>query len=352
MTPAEKSHFIKIHGRALGFDLIGITSPSPSTRGAYYRDWLKKGYAGTMRYLHRNVRFRANPADIVPDARSIICVAVNYRRPDGHLSPQDLNNAPEHQLGQPATGHVAQYARGRDYHTVLRRMLARLAEDLQTRFSAPFTRRAFVDTGPLLERDLAAAAGLGWIGKNTCLLNAERGSYLFLGEIFTSLELVPDEPVTERCARCTRCLDACPTGALVGPHELDARRCISYLTIEHRQAIAPDLRAQMGAWVFGCDICQQVCPYNAKAPLGTHPELQVQQLPHRLALAPLINLRSGDYRRLTRDSATRRARRNMWRRNALVVSGNYPGLDEATAAARQAATTDDDPLVRDAARNG
>ena len=168
-------------------------------------------------------------------------------------------------------GRVAQYVRGPDSHRVLRAMLNELVDQLRCRLDEPFDARVFVDTGPILERELAAAAGLGWVGRNTMLLNEGLGSYLFLGEVLTTLELGVDSPVADRCGNCTRCLDACPTHALVAPYQLDASRCISYLTIEHRGQVPEELCELIGDWVCGCDVCQQVCPYNRRAPLATQP---------------------------------------------------------------------------------
>jgi epoxyqueuosine reductase len=232
-----------------------------------------------------------------------------------------------------SAGRVAQYARGRDYHVVLRRMLETLVARLHAQLNEPFEARVFVDTGPLLERELAAAAGLGWIGRNTCLLHPHRGAYLLLGEVVTTRELEPDAPLLDQCARCRRCLDACPTGALTAPYQMNASRCISYLTIEHRGAVADELAEYLGDWVYGCDICQQVCPYNARTPRATHPELAADLIAPALPLASLLTLRSGDHRRLTRDTAARRARREMWQRNAALVLGN---LRRATARERSA----------------
>ena len=212
------------------------------------------------------------------------------------------------------------------------------------------TSAPFVDTGPVLERELAAAAGLGWIGKNTMLLDRQHGCNCFLGELITTLDLVPDAPVADHCGTCTRCLDACPTGAFPAPYQLDASRCISYLTIEHRGQIPAEYCESIGDWVFGCDICQNVCPFNRKAPPGTHPELASERVPARLGLLELLILRSGAYRRLTSDSAVRRARRNMLRRNAAIALGNRPKLSANEWQALRDATTDDDEAIADAAQ--
>ncbi len=316
MTPVEKARLVKSLGRRLGLDLVGLTAVRPSRRDEYYRDWLARGYAGSMAFLARNVRLRLDPARLLPGAKTVICGAVNYRREDGYIGPAGASAT------RSGAGRVAQYARGHDYHVVLRRMLEALLANLRRELDEPFDARVFVDTGPLLERELAANAGLGWIGKNTCLLNGRWGSYLLLGEILTTLELPPDEAVTERCARCTRCITACPTGALRGPRQLDASRCIAYLTIEHRAEIPAALRSAIGDRLFGCDVCQQVCPYNARAPRGRQPEINSERLPAQLDLRSLIDLPAGEYRRLTRGTAGTRAGRAIWVRNAAICLEN------------------------------
>ena len=303
---------VKDLARQAGLDRVGIARAAPASRADYYRAWLAAGYAGTMAYLGRNVRFREDPAALLPGARSIICVAAGYKRPEPPTPAPD----------DPPTGRVARYARGWDYHHVLRDKLNRLVAGLRSTLDEPFETRICVDTAPILERDLAAAAGLGWIGKNTLLIDARLGSYLLLGECLTTLELVPDEPQVDHCGTCTACLDACPTQAFPQPYVLDASRCISYLTIEHRGDIPPALRPRVGDWVFGCDICQEVCPHNRRAPDATDAELAADLVPGRLPLHELVALRSGQYRRLVRDTALRRATRNMLRRNAAIALEN------------------------------
>lgn len=311
MSPSEKATIVKSLARRVGFDRVGITHAGPPARSRDYREWLAAGYAGEMAYLKASAAARGEPASLLPGARSLVCVALNYRRGE-----------PERDDSHGETGRVAQYARGADYHTVIHRMLARLSDELRRVVDEPFETRAFVDTGPVLERELAARAGIGWIGKNTMLLHHELGSFFFLGELLTTLELAADEPLPDRCGSCTRCLEACPTAAFPAPHVLDATRCISYLTIEHRGQIDPTLAARMSDWVFGCDVCQQVCPFNGRAPLGLNPDLGAERLPARVPLARLAQLSSGEYRRLTRGTAARRASRKMWRRNADIALEN------------------------------
>ena len=330
MLPSAKTRRVKTLAAAVGFDRVGITHAGPVQGVGYYRVWLAAGHAGTMGYLQRNVEIRAEPARLLPGARSIICVALNYGRPEpgaASLAQQGVEDGSPH----PPTGRVAQYARGRDYHVVMRRMLRELVDRLREEVNEPFEARVCGDTAPLLERELARAAGLGWMGKNTCLLHERLGSYLFLGEVLTTLELEPDSPVPDRCGTCTRCLDACPTKAFPAPYQLDASRCISYFTIEHRGEVPKEFHAAIGDWVFGCDICQQVCPFNAKAAAATHPEITEDRIPARLDLLGLLNLDSADYRRLTKDTAARRATRHMWRRNAGIALRNAQHRPTATS---------------------
>ena len=354
MTSAAKAQLIRQLARLAGFDLVGITVPGPLARVAYYRRWLAAGYGADMRYLHRNVRLRAEPARLLPGAKSIICVAVAYKRADGYVRPHPpaptlaTDAAPAAAGGEP-TGRIAQYARGRDYHVVLRHMLDQLIQATRDQLREPFQARVFVDTGPVLERELAAAAGLGWIGRNTCLLNDRLGSYLLLGEAVTTLDLAPDAPAVPRCGRCTRCVDTCPTRALVQPHVLDASRCIAYLTIEHRGEIPAEFHRPMGEWVFGCDLCQQVCPYNARAPLGRHTALAADLVPAHVDLLRLLSLRSGDYRRLVKRAALQRASRMMLRRNAAIALGKTAATADQVLVALAAAARDREPIVRAAA---
>jgi epoxyqueuosine reductase len=349
MSPGNKRQLVRSLAHSAGFDLAGVTPAHPRPGIGYYRDWLSAGHAAEMTYLERNVHIRANPAELLPGARTIISLAVNYRRNDGYIRPGE---EPLPQPGPdplPPTGLIAQYARGDDYHAVLRRMAEELVVGLRDRLRDPFGHRVCVDTAPVLERELAAAAGLGWLGKNTCLLNRRLGSYLLLAEILTTLEIESDTPAEAKCGSCRRCVDACPTGAIVAPGRLDSRRCIAYLTIEHRGAIAAEYHPAMGDHVFGCDICQQVCPYNARAPLGAHPRIMAERLPARVDLLALTGLRSADCRRLVDRTAARRARPAMWRRNAVIALGNCgPPVVEVIGALNRA-LEDEHPAVKQAA---
>jgi epoxyqueuosine reductase len=345
VTSADKSRLVKKLARTVGFDLAGVAPAEPSARGPYYRDWLARGYAGSMAYLARNVELRLDPRGLLDGAKSIVAVAVLYKRADGY-QPTPAPREP----ASPPTGRVAQYARGADYHVVMRRMLAELASRMRAELGEPFAARVCVDTAPILEREVAQAAGLGWIGKNTCVLNPALGSYLLLGELITTLELASDEPIAERCRTCTRCIDACPTGALVGPRKMDAARCIAYLTIEHRGTLPPDLQTRMQDWVFGCDICQQVCPYNAKAPLGRQPDVAAPRVPAALDLMRLLTADAASYGSLTQGTAMRRAKRAMLRRNALAAAARHVQDQPLLADTCRGMLSDSDPAVRAAAR--
>jgi len=245
---------VKACASELGFLACGITHPGPSAYADRLDDWLAKGYAGTMRYLHRQAARRKEPQRIVPEARSVVVVLDNYYNPDG-----------ENDLAAP---RVAKYARGEDYHQVTGARLGRLAEYL--RANGAVLSRTFADAGPVPERELAQRAGLGWIGKNTMLVRPDAGSFFFIGSVFTDLRLQADDPFhVDRCGSCTRCLDACPTSAFVAPRLLDATRCISYLTIEQKGPVPEDLADRFEGYAFGCDICNDVCPWNQRFAVPT-----------------------------------------------------------------------------------
>jgi epoxyqueuosine reductase len=320
---------VKAHARDLGFDRVAIGPATSPPHGAAFERWLDAGYAGTMDYLARGRQPRLDPRRLLPDARSVVAVALNYAPPR------------EDESWRP----VASYARGRDYHDIMRPRLQRLGEGLRELAGTDVRWRACVDTSAVLERDLAAAAGLGWIGKNTNLLHPDLGSFFFIGILFTTAVLEADGPLPDRCGTCTACLDACPTRAFVAPYVLDARRCISYLTIEHRGRIDEALRAGLGEWVFGCDVCQTVCPWNRKAPATTETAL-APDAPLDL-LEELLALDEPAFRARFRASAVSRAKRQGLQRNVAIALGNRgdPGALPALTRARD----DADPVVREAA---
>ncbi|MCS7264818.1 MAG: tRNA epoxyqueuosine(34) reductase QueG, partial [Armatimonadetes bacterium] len=254
-TPAQLSQLVKQKAKELGFDLVGITTAFKPTTYEHFERWLDYGFHGTMAYMERRKFERADVSSIMPDAKSIIVAAISYFVPN-----ETSENSKE------SKGLVAKYAWGLDYHEVLLRKLEGLLDYLKALLGDWVKGKAYVDTGPILERDFALQAGLGWFGKNTCLINPKIGSHFFLGELIVNVPLMPDEPFTRsHCGKCVRCIVACPTGALVEPYQLDARLCISYLTIELRGSIPRELRPLIGSWIFGCDICQDVCPWNRKA---------------------------------------------------------------------------------------
>jgi epoxyqueuosine reductase len=299
---------------ACGFELAGVARAWPAEGRDHYRAWVEAGCAGEMRYLtdHR-AAMRDDPRTLLPSARSVICVGKLYNAPQ----PRSI------QFDAPELAWISRYAWGEDYHRVLRRGLRGLQAALREHIGAPFESRICADTAPLVEREYARLAGLGWIGKNTCLINQPRGSWFMLGELLVSIQVAPDAPPPDRCGTCRRCIDACPTQAIVplgDRYAVDSRLCISYLTIELRGAIAEDQRAGNGGHVFGCDICQDVCPWNARAPVtgdaAFHPRQFAPPLERLAALSEL------EFRDLFADTPVSRARYTGFLRNVAIAMGN------------------------------
>lgn len=333
---------IKAEARRLGFHLVGITTADPAETGVHYATWAEAGQAGEMAYMTRDPERRQDPSLVMPGARSVIVVGLLYNT--GEAEAADRSAAP---VPSPthAAGRIARYAVGDDYHEVMWERLNALLAWVREQAGQEVRGRAYVDTGPLLERDLARRAGLGWFGKNTMLIHPRQGSYFFLGALLLDLPLAPDEPFTrEHCGTCTRCLDACPTGAFVAPHVLDARRCISYLTIELRGPIPRELRPLMGDWIFGCDICQEVCPWNRKAPLSDEPAFRPRSGFSTPELIPLLSLTQEEFSARFKASPIKRAKRRGLLRNVAVALGNAG--DRAAVPALAAALHDPEPLVR------
>jgi epoxyqueuosine reductase len=322
---------VKARARELGFDRVAIGPAEPPEHGDALEAWLDAGYAGTMSYLDRGRAERLDPARLLPRARSVVAVAMSYN-PGAALTDDDWRG-------------VSRYARGRDYHDVIRPRLVELGEFIGSASGAPVASRAAVDSSAVLERDLAARAGLGWVGKNTNLLTQSLGSYFFIGIVLTTAELPFDQREPDRCGTCTACLDACPTRAFVAPYVLDARRCISYLTIEHRGDIAGDLAEQIGEWVFGCDVCQEVCPWNRKAEPGR--EAALEPCGSFGALETLLELDPQAFRARFRGSPLTRTKRAGLLRNAAIVLANR-GEQRAVGALNRA-LGDEDAVVRRAA---
>lgn len=318
----ELSALVLEQARALGFARAAIVPLDPPVPLERYRSWLDRGYGGEMAYLSEpeHLQLRADPRQLLPEAHSLIAVAMALDRADPAL-PTDL--VPASRL----RGKIARYARGEDYHMVLRDRLIALADRLREALGQPVLARSCVDAAPVLERAWAERAGLGFTAKNTMLIAPGLGSHVMLGELLVSLRLPPSTatpaPAAPRCGRCRSCLDACPTGAFVDAYLLDARRCISYLTIEHRGDIPRELRAAMGTWIFGCDICQDVCPFNAGRGGAPEPALAPRDLEH--ALPDLVALATGptnQLRRFVKRTALRRVSREQLLRNVAVALGN------------------------------
>ncbi len=305
---------IKRRATELGFDLVGIADARPSAYRDYLRNWLDDGQAGTMHYLAERFEERTDPGAYLPGARSVICVAMNYYTP---LEPVPADEAPYH-------GRVARYALGDDYHEIIKRRLYELADWIREHVPGSQT-RCGVDTAPVLERELAARAGIGWVGKNTCVIHPRLGSWLLLGEVITTIPLPADEPVTDHCGTCTRCLDACPTGAITEPYKLDASRCISYLTIEHRGEIAEEFHAPIGEWLYGCDVCQDVCPHNHKVEETADPALRPRFPTGTLNVPEVLEWGDETYREKLRHSAMKRVKLPLLKRNAEIVANNLGG---------------------------
>jgi epoxyqueuosine reductase len=333
------SQIVRELARECGFELAGVTTPGPAPDFARYRNWVDRGLAGEMRYLtdHR-ADIRSDPQHLLPGVRSIICAGLVYNGPEP-LSTEfsDLEHA-----------WISRYAWGEDYHDILRMRLESLTRKLLEIQS--FESRICVDTAPVLERSLAHEAGLGWIGKNTCLINQELGSWFFLGELLTTLELAPDSPPPDRCGTCTRCIDACPTDAIVpspaGRYELDARLCISYFTIELRSSIPAEHRAAIGPHIFGCDICQDVCPWNRRA--AETAETAFNPGEFAPSLERMAELTESEFRALFRNTPVTRARYRGFLRNVAVAMGNA-GLDKFRGPLEKLAASEDQ-LVAEHAR--
>ena len=332
MTPAELSRRIKEEARALGFELVGIARAERVAESERLAEWLAAGRHASMRWMESWFEKRLDPRQLVEGCRSIVCVGLVYHRRSA-AAPQ------------PAGTEVATYAWGEDYHRVLKDKLHALLARGRA-LDPAFDGRAFTDSGPVLERYWAERAGLGWRGKNTLLLNRDRGSFLFLGELLVRAELEADAPGTDHCGSCTRCIDACPTDAIVAPGVLDARRCISYWTIEHRDDLAPAEERAAGEWLFGCDVCQDVCPWNRAAPEATEPRFDARAGAWPVTLDELLTLGEEEFARRFGDSAVERTRRRGLVRNAAIVAGNT-GL--GSVAALEVAAGDADPVVARAA---
>lgn len=316
---------IRAWGQSLGFQQVGIADIDLSEHEPHLLAWLQKGFHGSMTYMQRHGLKRARPAELVPGTISIISVRMDYA--SRAVTPYEAV------LRQPLKGAVSRYALGRDYHKLMRRRLQKLAEKIQAEIG-PFGYRAFVDSAPVLEKALAEKAGLGWIGKHSNLINPRAGSWFFLGEVFTDLPLPPDKPQSFHCGSCRKCLTACPTDAIVAPFQVDARRCISYLTIENKGPIPEKYRHAMGNRIYGCDDCQMVCPWNKFAHDTGEPDFLPR---HQLDAPDLVTLFTWDeatFLKNTEGSAIRRIGHVAWLRNIAVALGNAPTSAAVVAALR------------------
>ena len=331
-TPSALEQRIRAQAYGLGFDLVGLTTLGPAPTFDQFDAWLARGHAGEMTYLERGAEKRRDTRRPVSAARSAVVVGLDYG-------------------GREPGGPVARYARGDDYHDVMESRLRELHRVIDGWLGAPVRGKAYVDTGPLLERDIARQAGLGWFGKNTMLINPRLGSFFFIGALLLDLDLEPDAPFeAEHCGRCTRCLDACPTDALVEPGVLDARRCISYLTIELRGAVPEGLRAPIGGLVYGCDICQDVCPFNVKfaQKLGEPafaPRAVLAGRDARTLAREILGMTPEKFSRGFKGSPMKRAKLRGLKRNAAVVLGNVGTAEDVDVLTR--ALDDPEPLVRE-----
>ena len=328
---------IKDKARQLGFILAGVTTPEPPPHYSTFENWLAQGQHGTMDYLakERSRARRANPGAILPECKSILVLATPYPSPSGR-------GVSEGQGEGEITGNIASYAWGADYHDVLPARMQELVQFIEEQIGVPVKNRWYTDTGPILERDLAQRAGIGWIGKNTCLINPKQGSYLLLSEILLDLALEPDPPfITDHCGTCRRCIEACPTDCILPNRTIDATRCISYLTIELKDEIPTDLREKVGSWVFGCDVCQMVCPWNRFTGEGD-PAFGDENPLHTLTDEMVISTQ--EFNQRFKQSPVKRAKRRGYLRNVAVALGNTGDMHALPVL--QGLANNEQPLVR------
>jgi epoxyqueuosine reductase len=333
----ELASSIREWGRELGFQQVGIAGIDVAADEERLMRWLEQGRHGAMDYMQRHGRRRARPQELIPGTLRVIAARMDYLPPQARDADEVLGDAKR--------GYVSRYALGRDYHKVLRRRLAQLAEKIRAH-SASQSHRVFVDSGPILEKAFARDAGLGWIGKHTNLLNRNAGSWFFLGEILTDLPLPIDQAASNHCGTCRACIDVCPTSAIVAPYELDATRCISYLTIELRTAIPVEFRKALGNRIYGCDDCQLVCPWNKFARVASEGDFRPRHKLDDTKLVELFAWSEADFLSRTEGSAIRRIGYECWLRNIAVALGNAPTSDEVVQAL-QARMEDSSELVRE-----
>jgi epoxyqueuosine reductase len=336
VDPAALAARIKALARDAGFQRCGIAGIELGDDEGHLRDWLAKGLYGSMDWMARHGHKRSRPRELVPGTVRVVSVGLDYGQDDDEAWRT---------LEEGTRAYVARYALGRDYHKLMRNRLQRLADRIADEVGQ-FWHRVFVDSAPVLERALARNAGLGWIGKHTCLIDRDGGSWFFLGEIYVDLPLPLDPPASAHCGSCVRCIDVCPTQAITAPHRLDARRCISYLTIEHEGAIDEELRPLVGNRIFGCDDCQLVCPWNKFARRSDEPDFRARNDLDRATLAELFAWSEEEFLQRTEGSAIRRSGHRRWLRNIAVALGNAPTTPEVVAAL-QSRRGIDDTMVRE-----
>ena len=336
VTRAVSAVEVKARATACGFDLCGIAPATELPELAFLREWIARGYHGDMHYLARTAERRADVRAVLPSARCVIVLGTVYNTSQPYSTTDP----------DPSRAAIARYAWGDDYHVVIERRMQQLVDSVRE-LAGDFEYRAYVDTGPVQERVYAQHAGLGWIGKNTCLINRDRGSWIFLSAIITDLPLETDVRALDHCGRCTLCIDACPTGAITAPYQLDSRRCISYMTIEAKGAIPAEHRAAIGEHAYGCDICQDVCPWNRRAAVSDDAPWQARE---GLAFPTLLSLwerSDDDLRRLLKGSPMKRAGVRRLRRNLAVALGNSGDTGAATSLEHSREETAVDPLVQE-----
>lgn len=340
-TLAELANKVRKWGLELGFQQIGIADTQLDQAADRLQEYLDNGYHGSMEWLSTRRHMRRHPNLLEPGVFRVISVRMDYwtegkdNPPNTKLKNVHISEPAKQALKSPSRAYVSRYALGRDYHKVMRKRLAKLAERLRQEVPASELGRPFVDSAPVLEKPLAQKAGLGWQGKHTLIINKEAGSYFFLGEIYTDIPLPIDQPAEDHCGSCTACITACPTGAIIAPYKLDARRCITYQTIENKGAIDEDIRPLMGNRVFGCDDCQLVCPWNKYAHFSQEDDYQPRHGLDQADLVSLFQWSEAVYLENTKGSAIRRAGYEGWLRNIAVGLGNGPATDKAINALKQ-----------------
>ena len=334
MDIASLTKSIKDKAIDLGFDLVGVSPVDSFPENQFYKEWLKKGFSGEMKYMERNPERREHLHNVLPDAKSVISCAVNYNT--DHPYSTRLNDKNK--------GWISRYAWGDDYHDTLQNNLKILMDYLEKYMNGEVSSKLYVDTGPVLERVYGKYAGVGWVGKNTCLINQEIGSWIFIGEIITTAELDYDVPVPDRCGTCTKCIDECPTNAIIEPYVLDSRLCISYLTIELKDKIPSPLREGIDNNIYGCDICQDVCPWNKRAEITDSTEFEPREGLYNPDLKFLSHLSVEDFRSMFKGSPIKRTKRKGLLRNIMVAMGNSG--DKGFIPDIISCLNDDEPLVR------